>query len=128
MKEQNPKVILKQYVGLKMEVETLREELECAKCDGNSQRVERLIQRIEEEDRRMQEIEEAIDRIPDPMKRAVLRRKYFYTGLQPPTWPEIAAKMCGDNDEKDVQKINRLHGKALQAFSAIYKTIKKSYN
>lgn len=126
-KKQKPQDTLAQYAGLKMEVDILREELERAIADEDTRRVERLRFRIEEGERSMDEIEEAINRIPDPKQRVVLRRRYIYADFyRQPTWPEVAAKIYGDNDEKDMQNIYRLHGRALQSFEAIYQAVRKN--
>lgn len=127
-KKQKPQDTLAQYAGLKMEVDVLREELAGAIADDDNRRAERLRLRIEAGERNMDEIEEAINRIPDPKQRVVLRRRYIYADFyRQPTWPEVAAKVYGDNDEKDMQNIYRLHGRALQSFEAIYHAIQKTH-
>ena len=122
-------ILLEQYVGLKIEVNSLRDERDrVQECENDPRREARLIQRIQEGERKLDRIEEAIDRIPDPMQRVVLHHRYidceFY---QLPTWPEVAVRIYGDNDEKHLQKVSRLHGRALQSFEGIYKAIEKSH-
>lgn len=124
------KKYLLKYAAMKMELSALQDDLYGVKggSDGSWRKREedRLKQRISEIESEVVAIEEAINRIPDPMQRVVLRRKYIGNWIELPTWAEVARMLRGDDDEKDKQKINRIHGRALQAFDAIYKAIKKS--
>ena len=121
--------LLESYVGLKMELNALQDSLSDviggSKDSWMKREEDRLRQRIGEIESQIMEIETAVNRIPDPMQRAVLRRRYIGNWSELPTWPEVAIILRGDNDEKDLQKINRIHGRALQSFEAIYKAIQK---
>lgn len=77
---------------------------------------------VEEKQREMDLIERAIDNIEDPLYRVVLRRRYIIckNGSQTP-WREIAIGMYGDDDEKDLTRVQRLHKKALKCFAAAFK-------
>ena len=132
---------LASYVSLKMEVENQAErlvrlkneaEMPAAKqsdvskhTQGNGDRLERAIIRyMEYKDRitpkiqeikvEMREIENAIDDVPDPLEREVLRLRYIdgeYCRLMP--WKDVAAQLFGDNDERHLLAAYRLHGRAL---------------
>ena len=121
--------LLESYVGLKMELSALQDDLYGVKggSEGSWRKREedRLQQRISEIESEVVAIEEAINRIPDPMQRVVLRRKYIGNWSELPTWAEVARMLRGDDDEKDKQKIHRIHGRALQSFEEHYKAIQK---
>lgn len=121
--------LLESYVGLKMELSTLQDDLYGVKgcSDGSWRKREaaRIQQRIREIEGEVVTIEEAINRIPDPIQRVVLRRKYIGNWNELPTWSEVVVMLRGDNDEKDMQNIYRLHGRALQSFEEYYKVIQE---
>ena len=111
MKKKKPQIILAQYVGLKMEVEALEE-------------MNSSPEKIGEKQHEVERIEQALENIADPAHRVVLIRRYA-VGLQPPPWPQIAQKTYGGSEEKHMQAIYRLHGRALQSFDREYKKLKK---
>jgi len=64
--------------------------------------------------RQMREIETAIQDLPDPLERSVLEHRYTETDtIRLLKWREIAVKLYGDDDEKDIQAVYRLHNEAL---------------
>ena len=75
---------------------------------------ERVRPQIEENNRKMAEIEEAINRMPNPMEREVLRLRYIDGGYcRHMAWGDIAVRIYGDNDERCLLATYRLHQKAL---------------
>lgn len=117
------KKYLLNYAAMKLELHTLQDDLYGVKgfSDGSWRKREeaRIQQRIREIEGEVVAIEEAINRIPDPMQRVILRRKYIGNWNELPTWAEVAILLRGDNDEKDMQNIYRIHGRALQSLNAI---------
>ena len=142
----DPKKYMARYVGLKMETDGLRERLDRvrneellpgARGDSNVgggrpgggagdqlgakviRRMdieERLLPLLEEKERQMELIEEAVEVSCDPMQRTVLRRKYIdFDGYREPTWLQVTLAICKSDEEKDVKNITRIHGRALQA-------------
>lgn len=79
---------------------------------------ERVMPQIEEAQKEMEEIEAAIDGVPDPMEREVLRLRYIdgeNCRLMP--WKDVASQLFGDNDERHLLAAYRLHGRALVSIS-----------
>lgn len=77
---------------------------------------ERITPKIKENEAEMERIEEAIDRVGDPMEREVLRLRYTdgeHCRHMP--WRDVALKIYGDDDESKLQSVYRLHGRALQS-------------
>lgn len=63
----------------------------------------------------MAAVEAAIDHGEDPLGRECLRLRYIGgDGYRLKPWGEVAVMIYGDNDEKSLHSIFRLHGKALQ--------------
>ena len=66
----------------------------------------------------MQAIENAINSLPDPMEREILRLRYIdgdFCRHMP--WKDVALNLFGDNDERHILATYRLHGKALVSIS-----------
>lgn len=141
MGEPMTKQRLSQYIYLKMEVEHQEERIARMKREetipalrigdgskhspGTGDRMERaILRRMEYEERirprieaavaEMRAIEDAVYSVPDPMEREVLRLRYMEGDyLRHPSWKEIAVKLFGDNDERDMVATYRLHARAL---------------
>lgn len=69
----------------------------------------------------MDEIEDAVDNLPDPMQKEVLRLRYLdcdesedYESCKHMKWGDVAKKIYGSDDEKYKMAIWRIHGHALQ--------------
>lgn len=76
---------------------------------------ERVLPQIEKAQREMAAIEAAIDHVEDPLERECLRLRYIDgDGYRLMPWREIAVMIYGDDDEKSLHSVFRLHGKALQ--------------
>lgn len=75
---------------------------------------DRLLPAIEENQRKMEQIERAIDRLDDPMEQSVLIARYIAgEGSEPTPWAAVAMKIYRRDDENAVQNATRLHGRAL---------------
>ena len=62
----------------------------------------------------MHAIESAISAIDDPLERTVLRVRYIDgDGYRHKGWREIATKIYGDDSEKNLKAIHRVHASAL---------------
>ena len=69
---------------------------------------------------KMREIEDTISSLPDPMQREVLRLRYIdVDSWTPVKWREVARIMYGDDDEKDVLRVHRLHRDAVDSLDAL---------
>ena len=143
----NAKDYLESYAALKMEVRMNEERIfevfnethipAMAPGDGSSRtpakdRQEKsIIRYIATKDRlqpiidanksKMRKIEAAIDRLKDPLHREVLRIRYTdTTGWRPLKWRDVAMRMYGDDEEKDLHHVQRLHREALRSFADIF--------
>ena len=88
-----------------------------------------VIRRIEYEERmadsikdalaEMSLIEAAVFSLDDPLECEVLQLRYIDGDIngaaRPMHWSDVAIKIYGDDDEKDVRNAHRLHGRALQS-------------
>lgn len=147
MLREEKKTQLSAYVLLLSEVEHIVERISRLKAEealpppriggytgvstGNKDRMERaIIRRIEYEEQnlpriqeakaKMQRIEDAVYALRDPLERTVLRLRYLDCDCSRLTrWHEVAAAIYGDNNEKDIRAVYRLHNRALDnlAFS-----------
>lgn len=82
---------------------------------------EKMFAKIESMEAEMEEIEEAIDRLRNPLEREVLRLRYtkINAGNKHTPWAVVAKKIYGNDEEKDVLATHRLHGRALVSISKI---------
>ena len=149
MSESQPmtKQRLASYVSLKMEIENQLERLARMKNEakipsirhgdgsqhthGSGDRMERAILRYMEYEERimpqieatqteMEEIEQAIDAVDDPLEREILRLRYIDgENCRMMPWKDVAFRMFGDNDERHILAAYRLHGRALVSISDI---------
>ena len=70
--------------------------------------------RIEVIQAEMDEIEDAIDSLCDPLEREVLRLRYMDgENNRHMKWTDVALHIYGDDDEPHVLAAHRLHGRAL---------------
>lgn len=148
MKEAKAKARLTSYMSLNMEIENQlerlarmknQEKLPAMKQGDGSQhtscmhdRLERaIIRRMEFEERvlpqieaaqeEMEEIEDAINSLHDPMEREVLRLRYIDgESCRLMNWRDVALQMFGTDDERHILATYRLHGKALQSIAKIF--------
>lgn len=80
---------------------------------------ERVRPQIEEARAKMLEIETAINAIPDPLEREVLRLRYLDgDGCRLTPWRIVSQRLFGDDDERHILATYRLHGRALVSISA----------
>lgn len=71
---------------------------------------------IEANRREMLEIREAIKGLDDPLEREVLRLRYIASDTtQRNPWRDIAVAIYGDDDEKDLMAVYRIHARALHS-------------
>lgn len=108
------------------ELPAMRESSGAKPSGGDGRRMERAIHRrmeyekrvlpqIEAAQREMAAIEAAIDHVEDPLERECLRLRYIDgDGYRLRPWGEVAVMIYGDDDEKSLHSVFRLHGKALQ--------------
>lgn len=147
MNEEKPmtKARLASYVSLQTEIENQLERLtrlrneaeipairqggESKRTPGTGDRLERAVIRYMEYSERiapqieaakaeMRQIEAAIDALPDPLEREVLRLRYIdgeFSRHMP--WKDVALNLYGDNDERHILAAYRLHGRALVSIS-----------
>lgn len=160
MDTEQAKKWLRRYAGLKMRVENNRGRI--ARAESNAQfpemragdeskhqpggkgHMERAVIRLMElkdhllpviaADRAvMQQIEDAIESLTDPLESEVLRMRYLDdfenedTGLdlrcRLPLWRSIALNLYGDDAEKDIQAAHRIHKKAVQNICKVIEEI-----
>lgn len=133
---------LQSYIGLRLENENINERIArmqsaaemppMSSGDGSqhtgssgapmARAVERLIEykaqvapTLESNRREMLEIEQAVNALPDPLEREVLRLRYLDGDYcRPLRWSEIAVCLYGEDDEKIIRSVFRLHTDALR--------------
>lgn len=75
----------------------------------------KLKKRIAELENELQEIEEAVDGLADPMHREVLRSRYIdCESLRHTKWNDVARKIYGSDDEKYLIGLWRIHNAAIR--------------
>lgn len=107
----------------------MRESSGAKSTGGNGDRMERAILRrmeyeeritpqIEAAKREMAAIEAAIDHVEDPLERECLRLRYISgDGCRMMPWKDVAVAIYGDDDDKYILSIFRIHGRALQSIA-----------
>lgn len=64
----------------------------------------------------MRRIERTVQEVGDPIEREVLRLRYLDSeSVRPMRWREIARRIYGSDEEKDVRAVFRVHGEALES-------------
>ena len=81
---------------------------------------ERVMPQIDGNLKEMEYIEGAINSLPDPMEREVLRLRYIdgSTWRHLP-WGEVALRLYGDNDERCMKATFRLYQKAISSIESM---------
>lgn len=138
---------LEKYIGLEAEMEDLRERVarksaeaqfppqkqgnESQHQPGTGDRRERgIIDYIMDGDDAEAQIkaieaekaalEKAVAALPDPMERLVLRRRYFDSNSgRRVTWPAVAKKIYGKDEEKYRKAAQRLHNSAIEHLAMV---------
>lgn len=88
---------------------------------------DRLQPQIDANKAQMRQIEEDIDSLADGMEREVLRLRYIdVDGWKPVLWRLVALKMYRDDEEKDLQRVQRVHKEALNSLDAVLAAKEKS--
>lgn len=141
MDRETKKNILASFVALRHEVESMEDRLRRLESEavlppmrpgsgsqhtkGSGDRNERAyIRWLEYKDRvqpqieagrcKMRAIQIAIQTLTDPLERDVLEQRYTAgETIRLPKWREVALQMYGDDDERDLQAVYRLHNEAL---------------
>ena len=141
------KKYLSKYAGLKMSVENQLERIARAEnntqipamrmSDGSSHQgggsdrlgnsvvkwldvKERLLPSIKANIAQMRRIEQEIESLEDPFEREVLRLRYIDSEhCRLMRWRDIAMKLYGDDDEKDIKAAQRLHESAVLSFGKV---------
>ena len=73
---------------------------------------------LESNRREMLEIEQTVNALPDPLEREVLRLRYMDSdNVRNIPWSHIALELYGDDDQKYLDAIFRLHKSALNHVS-----------
>lgn len=88
---------------------------------------DRLQPQIDANKAKMRQIEEDIDSLDDGMEREVLRLRYIdVDGWKPVLWRLVALKMYRNDEEKDLQRVQRVHKEALSSLDAVLAAKEKS--
>lgn len=143
-REAAKKARLHKYIKLSGQIERLREELDrrinrqyipaTQESDGSkrnpgaSDRManavisrmsfeEKAKERIQGYVEEMGKIEDAVLDLEDGLEQQVILLRYITGingGTKPMPWQEVALTVYGSNDDKDMQAVYRIHGRALQ--------------
>lgn len=76
--------------------------------------------------RELAEAAEAVQALPDPLEREVLRLRYLETletgkpSCRAATWPEVGAAIFGSRERRHLEAILRVHRRALQHLAAAW--------
>ena len=104
----------------------MRESSGAKPSGGDGRRMERAIHRrmeyekrvlpqIEAAKREMAAIEAAIDHVEDPLERECLRLRYISgDGCRMTPWNDVALALFGDDEERYILSVFRLHKRALE--------------
>ena len=139
---------LRRYPAIKLETENLLARLAVLKSEetipplrqgdgskrtaGSGDRQERAImRRMEYEERieptvsanrrELKAIDKAVAALSDPLEREVITIHYIdVDGYKPLPWREVAISMYGADDDADLLRVHRLHGKALGSLQEIF--------
>lgn len=81
--------------------------------------------RIMEIKSKMKEIETAIDTLPDPMHRGILRQRYIvgYEGYRLKPWRMIAQALYHKDDESSYRQAQRMHNAAIRSMAVRYPSV-----
>lgn len=80
---------------------------------------ERITPQIEAAKREMAAIEAAIDHVEDPLERECLRLRYISgDSCHMTRWKDVAMAIYGDDDDKYILSVFRIHGRALQSIAS----------
>lgn len=75
---------------------------------------------IDENLARMRQIRESIGRLEDGLQREVLRRRYIdVDGWTPAPHRQVAMELYHDDDEKEIQRVKKIHREALEALGEV---------
>lgn len=81
---------------------------------------DRLQPQIDANKAKMRQIEDAISSMTDGLEREVLRLRYIdVNSWKPVPWREVAIELYGDDEEKDLKRVQRLHQEALKSLTAV---------
>lgn len=136
---------LQSYVGLRLEAENITERLARLRAEaqlppmrnsdgsqhtpGAADRLARSVEALLEYEQRtaprlaqiraqLAAIEAAVDALPDPLEREVLRLRYLDAkNGRLVKWRKVAYAIYGDDDDSDMQAVFRLHDEALKHLS-----------
>lgn len=95
-----------------------RQENAAIKYMETKDRLQPMIDANREEMRR---IEDAISCLTDGMEREVLRLRYIdVRGWKPLSWRRVSIKMYGDDEDKNVHSVQRIHRRAVDSLDAVF--------
>ncbi|MDO4668964.1 MAG: hypothetical protein Q4A63_04015 [Butyricicoccus pullicaecorum] len=98
------------YIYLRREIENQQERLSRYPAYESE-----IVDKMENIRKEMSVIRAAIDALKSPMEREVLRLRYCDgDACRHMPWREVALNIYGDDDERQMQAVYRLHGRALQ--------------
>lgn len=121
------KDLLKQYPGTKIETRNILEYIERLKHEdvrkGTSHAEEYMRQiapRIQANKQLMDKLEQAVQKIPDPLERSILEMRYLNVSTCRLTgWNTVALHLYHRDDARTTSAVFRLHDRALRSLSAI---------
>ena len=121
------KDLLKQYAGTKVETRNILEYIERLKHEdirsGTSHAEEYMRQiapRIQANKQLMDRLEQAAQKIPDPLERSILEMRYLNVSTCRLTgWNTVALNLYHRDDARTTSAVFRLHDRALRSLSAI---------
>lgn len=118
---------LAQYAGIKIETRNILEYIERLKHEdvrkGTSHAEEDMRQiapRIQANKQFMDRLEQAVQKIPDPLERSILEMRYLNVSTCRLTgWNAVAVRLYHRDDARTTRAVFRLHDRALRSLSAI---------
>ena len=121
------KDLLKQYAGTKVETRNILEYIERLKHEdirsGTSHAEEYMRQiapRIQANKQLMDRLEQAAQKIPDPLERSILEMRYLNVSTCRLTgWNTVALNLYHRDDARTTRAVFHLHDRALRSLSAI---------
>lgn len=138
--KEETKARLEQYAGLRLELHNRLQQLARlqqadrdrplmtgSRAEEYARRIALIVQHNRQE---LEAIERAVDTLPNPMEREVLRLRYLeseenpksrFVGVRISTWSEVAFAIQGSSCDAAIYRTTRLHDKAISHLAASWK-------
>lgn len=127
MNSQKVKIMLEECPALRFEAQNRKQQLKNLKIqdmehgtNSAEEYARQIAPAMHETQRRICQIEQAVQKLPDAACREVVRLRYLESrGIRPTPWKNVAASFYGSCAESYVSAVLRCNRKALEQLSGI---------